>query len=153
MTPFLLTGEKKKGAVDGTEQRVDTNTDVPDNIRPGQVASPYPRDRVIAGRREGVRPTDPPRGMQESGAWEPTPENIARMERGTSPIGRDEVEVNLHHQNQNPAGPLDELTAETHRTVEHPIRPSQIDRDHQFRGERRRYWVERVREFFGQGQE
>lgn len=74
------------------------------------------------------------------------------MERGSPPIGRDEVEVNLHHRNQDPAGPIDELTAETHRKVDHPLRPSKIDRD-QFKGERRRYWVERVRELFGQGQE
>lgn len=121
-------------------------------MRSGQIASPYPQGRVIGGRREGVRPSDPPRGTQESGAWDITPGNLARMERGAPPIGRDGVEVQLHHRNQNPAGPLDEMTAELHRTIDHPVRPSQIDRN-QFAGERRRYWIDRARELHGQGRE
>ncbi|WP_434987175.1 hemagglutinin repeat-containing protein [Vreelandella zhaodongensis] len=119
------------------------------NPKPGQVASPYPPDRIVSGRREGVRSSDPLRGYQESGAWDLTAENLVRMERGAPPIGRDGASIQLHHRNQNPAGPLDEVSATTHRTIDHPIRPSQIDRD-QFAGERRRYWVERARELLGQ---
>jgi filamentous hemagglutinin len=119
------------------------------DLKPGQIASPYPQDRIVSGRREGVRSSDPLRGYQESGAWDLTSENLARMERGAPPIGRDGASIQLHHRNQNPSGPLDEVTATTHRTIDHPIRPSQIDRD-QFAGERRRYWVERARELLGQ---
>ena len=121
----------------------------PRPIKPGQVASPYPPGRRVGGRRDGVRLSDPPSGLRESGAFDLTPDNLARMERGQPPIGRDGLPVNLHHRNQNPAGPLDELSETTHRTIDHPIRPSRIDRS-QFAGERRRYWVQRSRELLGQ---
>ncbi|WP_425440083.1 HNH/ENDO VII family nuclease [Prosthecobacter debontii] len=87
--------------------------------------------------------------MKESGAWEPTQENLARIERGKPPIGNDGLPVELHHRNQNPAGPLDEMTSTTHDTVPHPISPSQIDRV-KFSGERTRYWRGRARTLNGQ---
>jgi len=115
----------------------------------GQVASPYPQGRRVAGTRQGVRPGDPPTGMREAGAWDMTPDNLARMERGQPPLGYDGMPVQLHHRGQNPAGPLDELSTTTHRMIDHPIQPSQIDRN-QFAGERKRYWVQRARELLGQ---
>ena len=96
-----------------------------------------------------MRPGDPPGGIRESGAFDLTPDNLARMERGQPPMGRDGVEVQLHHRNQNPAGPLDELSATTHRQTPHPLSPSRIDR-RAFRGERRRYWIQRARKLLGQ---
>ena len=117
--------------------------------RPGQVASPYPQGRAVGGRRAGVRPTDPPGGLRESGAFDLTDENLALMEKGRPPIGRDGLPVELHHRNQNPLGPLDEMTSTTHDTIPHPITPSQIDRG-AFAGERSRYWVSRARELLGQ---
>ncbi|MBK7144288.1 MAG: hypothetical protein IPH76_03410 [Xanthomonadales bacterium] len=71
------------------------------------------------------------------------------MEVGKPPIGNDGVPVELHHRGQNPAGPLDEMSATTHDSVSHPLSPSQIDRG-QFAGERTRYWRGRARELSGQ---
>jgi len=133
----FLKGKLHKPKVDGPD------------VKPGQVASPYPKDRSVAGQKEGARPTDPLRGMQESDAWDMTPENLARMEKGQPPIGKDNKTIELHHRDQNPAGPLDELSNTTHKTVAHPETTSRIDRN-QFAGERRRYWVERARELLGQ---
>jgi RHS repeat-associated protein len=116
----------------------------------GQIASAYPRGRRVAGTKEGRRANDPPVGFRESGAFDWTPDNVSRMERGQPPIGSDGRPVELHHRDQSPAGPLDEVTSTTHQALEHPRRPTQIDRD-RFAGERRRYWVERVREAHGQG--
>jgi RHS repeat-associated protein len=118
-------------------------------VKPGQVASSYPKDRRVGGRREGARPTDPKGGFKEQGAFDLTPENLKRMEKGQPPIGRDGKPVELHHQGQNPTGPLDELTSTTHDTVPHSNAPSRINR-RAFRGERRRYWVQRARELLGQ---
>ena len=120
-------------------------------VAEGQIASAYPQGRRIAGAREGRRATDPSPGLRESGAFDWTPENITRMERGQPAIGIDGRPVELHHRSQDPSGPLDEMSATSHQGVEHPNRPSQIDRD-RFAGERRRYWVERVRDAHGQGQ-
>ena len=64
-------------------------------------------------------------------------------------MGVDGRPVQLHHRGQDPAGPLDELSAAAHQDVAHPLRPSQIDRG-KFAGERSRYWVQRVREAHGQ---
>jgi hypothetical protein len=118
-------------------------------VRPGQVGSAWPKGRRVGGRKEGVRPTDPPAGRREEGAWDLTPENQRRMERGRPPIGRDGREVELHHRDQNPRGPLDEVGSRTHDGIPHPKRPSTIDRE-KFAGERRRYWIDRIRELMGQ---
>lgn len=125
---------------------------VPPATGEGRIASAYPRERRVAGGRQGRRAEDPMPGFRESGAFKWTPDNINRMERGQPPIGVDGRPVELHHRGQNPAGPLDEMSASSHQGVEHPYRPSQIDRD-RFAGERRRYWVERVRGAHGQGQD
>jgi hypothetical protein len=71
------------------------------------------------------------------------------MEQGKPPLTADEQPVELHHRDQNPSGPLDELTPASHDAVDHPLRPTQIDRS-AFRGQRRRYWIQRAREFHGQ---
>ena len=121
------------------------------NLRPGQVASAYPQGRRAGGRGHSTRPTDPPAGTRESGAWDLTPRNQRLMEAGRPPIGRDGRVVELHHRNQCPNGPLDEMTATTHDAVPHPFSPSRINRS-QFAGERARYWRTRVRVLLGQDQ-
>jgi len=120
-----------------------------DGIKPGQVASPAPKGRRVGGKGEGVRPVDPPAGYREAGAFDLTPDNLARMEKGRPPIGRDGKPVELHHRGQSPEGPLDEMTSRTHDTIDHPERPSRIDRT-EFAGERARYWRQRARELLGQ---
>ncbi|WP_419813121.1 HNH/ENDO VII family nuclease [Bacterioplanoides sp.] len=73
---------------------------------------------------------------------------LLSTERGQPPVGVDGKKIELHHRNQNPDGPLDELTNTTHKNVDHPKKVSEIDRN-KFKGERRRYWVERARELLG----
>ena len=119
------------------------------SLNPGQAMSEYPRGRRVGGRGESPRPFDPPSGFQESGAWDPTPKNIALMEKGRPPTGRDGLPVELHHRDQNPLGPLDEMTSTTHDGVDHPESPSRIDRS-KFAGERKRYWRARARILHGQ---
>jgi hypothetical protein len=109
----------------------------------------HQRIHKVGGRGESVRPSDPPAGVRESGAWDLTPENQRLMEAGRPTIGRDGLPVELHHRNQSPLGPLDEMTSTTHDNVPHPISPSQIDRS-QFAGERARYWRTRIRILLGQ---
>lgn len=137
------------GSADG-DSMVVADRSVP-SVAEDPIMSAYPRDRRVAGGREGRRSSDPSPGLQESGAFRWTPENISRMERGQPPIGVDGRPIELHHRDQDPTGPLDELQSSTHQTIDHPERPSRIDRD-RFAGERRRYWVERVRQAHGQGQ-
>ncbi|HHJ19944.1 MAG TPA: hypothetical protein ENJ84_09030 [Gammaproteobacteria bacterium] len=114
-----------------------------------QVASSYPKDRIVGGKGEGRRATDPEVGIVESGSWELTQENIERMERGRPPIGADGKPIVIHHRNQSPEGPFDEMTSTSHRGVDHPLSPSRIDRNI-FQGEKRRYWRERIRKILGQ---
>jgi RHS repeat-associated protein len=130
-------------------QTFNPNATFVNDIRAGQVASAYPQGRSVGGRGEGVRPNDPPSGFQEAGAWNLTPDNLQLMEAGRPPIGTDGLPVELHHRNQDPLGPLDEMTSTTHDTIDHPISPSQINRS-QFAGERARYWRQRARELLGQ---
>jgi len=67
--------------------------------------------------------------------------------RGNAPIGKDGHPVELHHRNQNPNGPLDEMTRTDHRLgpnfkKNHPNTgqsPSQIDRK-AWRNEQKDYW-------------
>jgi hypothetical protein len=72
----------------------------------------------------------------------------ARGADGEGREGGDGKPVELHHRNQNPNGPLDELSDETHKKVNHSL-PSTVDRG-VFAGQRRRYWIQRVRELLGQ---
>ena len=118
-------------------------------IKPGQVASPYPRGRIIGGNKQGVRPTDLEVERRQPGAFDLTQENLNLMEQGRPPIGNDRLRVELHHQNQKPRGPFEEVTSTYHDTFSHPIRPSPIDRS-VFAGERSRYWASRSRELLGQ---
>ena len=119
------------------------------SVKPGQTMSSYPQGRVVGGKGESPRLSDPPAGMKESSAWDPTPDNLALMERGRPPVGRDSLPVELHHRNQSPAGPLDQMTSTTHDNIPHPISPSQINRS-QFGGERGRYWRGEARTLNGQ---
>ncbi len=67
--------------------------------------------------------------------------------RGNAPIGNDGHPVELHHRNQNPQGPLDEMTRTEHRLggsfkanhVNVGQLPSQIDRK-VWRKQQRDYW-------------
>ena len=145
-----IVGESASGGGELRPLDIGSTPDAPP-VHEGQIASAYPRGRRVAGVKEGRRLDDPPVGFRESGAFDWTPDNIARMERGQPPLGVDGRPVELHHRDQSPQGPLDEVTSTTHQDMAHPKRPTQIDRD-RFAGERRRYWVERVREAHGQGQ-
>ena len=152
LIPYVPAGASKvlrggKGVADALTDGASTAART--DVKPGQVASTYPKGRRAGGKGEGRRPTDPLPGYRENGAFEITPENLARMEKGKPPIGRDGQPIELHHRDQNPSGPLDELTQETHRGVEHPDSPSRIDRG-KFKGERTRYWRQRARELYGQ---
>lgn len=67
--------------------------------------------------------------------------------RGRAPIGNDDHPVELHHRNQTPDGPLDEMTRTDHRLGENYSRnhpntgqtPSLIDRQ-EFAAQRTTYW-------------
>ncbi|WP_435248879.1 HNH/ENDO VII family nuclease [Vibrio sp. nBUS_14] len=67
--------------------------------------------------------------------------------KGNAPIGNDGHPVELHHRNQKPDGPLDEMTRTDHRLGDnfkknHPNtgqEPSQIDRK-AWRKEQKDYW-------------
>ena len=69
--------------------------------------------------------------------------------RGRAPIGDDGHPVELHHRDQLPDSPLDEMTRTDHRLGENfrknhsntGQQPSQIDRQ-EFRDQRREYWEE-----------
>ncbi len=74
---------------------------------------------------------------------------LASVEPANAPIGSDGNPVVLHHRDQKREGPLDEMTATSHRAVDHPKSPSEIDRPI-FKGERARHWRERARTLLGQ---
>jgi HNH/ENDO VII superfamily nuclease len=151
-SPVEVTGPVKDGFkryVEAERNISPESTPAEFNVLPGQAASTYPFGRRVGGRGESVRPTDPPGGVRESGAFDLTPENVRLMESGRPPIGRDGLPVELHHRGQNPAGPLDEMTSTSHDLISHPVSPSRIDRG-KFAGERARYWRERVRVLHGQ---
>ena len=84
--------------------------------------------------------------------FEATSENVARMEKGKSPIGADGKSVELHHPNQKPGKPV-EMTQTDHRGAgnydkNHPTgnrEPSQIDRQ-QAAADRREHWKQRADE-------
>jgi hypothetical protein len=67
--------------------------------------------------------------------------------RGNAPVAKDDHPVELHHRNQTPDSPLDEMTRTDHRgpgnfSKNHPntgSQPSQINRE-AWRQERKRYW-------------
>jgi hypothetical protein len=69
--------------------------------------------------------------------------NIQRMGEGLCPFTRDGQRIILHHVNQNPAGPIIELTKEEHRQIRIRQDPSEIDRA-EFRDVRESYWQARV---------
>ncbi len=48
-------------------------------------------------------------------AFEPTDDNIARMERGHAPVGKDGLYVNLHHSLQTEDGPIWEIQGSQHK--------------------------------------
>ena len=85
--------------------------------------------------------------------YEATPENIDRMKQGKAPLDSDGRPVELHHQNQRPEGPVQEMTREQHRgrgnyNQNHPQgnrQPSRIDRNEAAR-QRREYWKRRAEE-------
>lgn len=82
-----------------------------------------------------------------------TKQDIERMKQGKAPLDNSGKPIELHHENQNPKGPLKEMTQEQHRGPgnykdNHPYgnsRPSQIDRG-QASQDRQQYWKNKANE-------
>ncbi len=76
--------------------------------------------------------------------------NRQRMAQGRAPIGRDGVEVQLHHHQQRAKGPIIEMTATEHRQLSQELhrytRNSEIDRQ-TFNRWKQDYWRSRTRDF------
>lgn len=76
--------------------------------------------------------------------------NRQRMEQGRAPIGRDGVEVQLHHHQQRNQGPIIEMTATEHRSLSRDLhrytRESEIDR-REFNIWKQEYWRARAKGF------
>ena len=87
------------------------------------------------------------------GPFEPTKNNINRMENGRAPIGTDGHSVELHHDGQKANSPLKEMTRTDHRgganyKKNHPNtgqKPSQINRS-QFNKIREYHWQRKAEE-------
>jgi hypothetical protein len=69
--------------------------------------------------------------------------NIQRMREGLTPFTRDGQRIILHHANQDPNGPIIELTKQEHESIEVRKDPSRIDRA-EFRDFRESYWEARA---------
>jgi RHS repeat-associated protein len=88
------------------------------------------------------------------GPFEPTKDNINRMESRRAPIGTDGHSVELHHDGQKADSPLKEMTRTEHRgganfKKNHPNtgqKPSQINRT-QFKRTRADHWEKRANDF------
>jgi hypothetical protein len=95
-----------------------------------------------------------PVNVNVKGPYQVTDDNLARMREGKPPTGIDGKPVELHHQGQDPAGPLQELTQTAHRgygnySKNHPLgnrQPSRIDRGEAAR-QREEYWKRRAAAF------
>lgn len=72
--------------------------------------------------------------------------NRQRMQIGKAPIGPDGEPIHLHHYDQRDDGAIMEYTATEHRTINHPHRPSEIDRPAFDDWREERYWKERYRQ-------
>jgi hypothetical protein len=76
--------------------------------------------------------------------------NLERMKMGLAPIGKDNIEINLHHMKQQKDGVIIEMAAMDHRTYSDLLhrysRVSEIDRD-AFAVLRREYWKLRAKDF------
>jgi RHS repeat-associated protein len=59
--------------------------------------------------------------------------------RGLAPRDKDGNEIELHHRDQNPDGPIDEMTDEEHNKQDHSRRPG-VDHGSKWRTWRERYW-------------
>lgn len=82
------------------------------------------------------------------------------MRNGQAPKARDGKSVELHHEGQNPEGPVREMTQQEHRgpgkyTENHPRGnkdPSKIDRPEAAR-QRQEYWKKVAKELEKKGQQ
>ncbi len=101
-----------------------------------------------------MQASDDAPGSSGTGApYEPTQQNVDRMKQGKPPVDKDGKPVELHHQNQNPKGPIQEMSQQQHRgpgnyKQNHPQgsrQPSRIDRNEAAR-QRREHWKRRAEE-------
>ncbi len=96
---------------------------------------------------------DSPSSSGSDVPYESNQQNVDRMKQGKAPVDKDGKPVELHHQNQNPKGPIQEMTQQQHRgpgnyKQNHPQgnrQPSRIDRNQAAR-ERREHWKRRAEE-------
>jgi RHS repeat-associated protein len=104
-------------------------------------AEPEPQP---AANGAGARKGGPP--------YQATDENVDRMNQGRAPVDTGGKPVELHHVDQSPAGPLQEMTQQEHRgpgnyKQNHPKsnEPSQINRK-EFAKQRSEYWKQKAEE-------
>ncbi|HHV7361493.1 TPA: HNH/ENDO VII family nuclease, partial [Morganella morganii] len=95
--------------------------------------------------------------------------NIQRMQKGRAPIGKDGLEINLHHVTQTEPGPMAEILSSTHSTYDRTLHmysnqwdktwvgpdgvrrtynsaPTSMDRG-PFNSWKKKYWKERAKDF------
>lgn len=85
------------------------------------------------------------------GPYKNTPENKQRMSEGKAPVGKDGKPVELHHEGQDPKGPVKEMTQSDHRGGDNfkknhentGQQPSKIDRK-QWNQDRQEYWKDKA---------
>ena len=93
--------------------------------------------------------TNSPTGPE--GPYKNSPENNDRMKQGKAPIGNDGKPVELHHDGQDPKGPVKEMTQTDHRGGDNfknnhsntGQEPSKIDRN-QAAQARRQHWKDKA---------
>ena len=86
--------------------------------------------------------------IQNDGAYDLTPENVNRIQKGKPPIGKDGKAVELHHIRQTEDGGFIELTMKDHRGAGNydfwhttdPKFQSVVDHGTQWNVFRKRYW-------------
>jgi hypothetical protein len=129
--------------------------------KPNRSKAVSPAQAVSAGpARGGASKLPASSAPSASGAYVPSPENTARMERGRAPIGVDGRPVEIHHEAQRPDGRLIEMTQTQHRGGDNfrlnhgniGQQPSSIDRQ-QFAKDRRAYWRQQAAQQRRQGDE
>jgi RHS repeat-associated protein len=108
----------------------------------------------ISLAKQGMGESQPAGGKAASDksaeSYADTTENRERMAVGKAPIGKDGYPVELHHPEQKPEEPVEEMTRTDHRlgenyTKNHPNanESSKIDRT-KFRSARRKYWQKKL---------
>jgi hypothetical protein len=128
----------------------------------GKVAAQVAEHAPPLARAKKLKPKGPPRAASQaptskppassapdaSGAYVPSPENTALMERGRAPIGVDGHPVEIHHKGQRPDSELVPMTRTEHRGGENFNKnhsntgqaPSAIERGTTWRATKRQIW-------------